>query len=1240
MFAATINLTIFIIMIIIYLNEMKNISMFIYKFNYIKDYSKLIMEEKCNNIYCEAETYRYQIAKNSYKLLMPNDVFNSKTYIIMIFIVSIMIYIYYYYLLFDSTEKNNLYYFLHLILLAILLGMIIIRYTPYDEAGYLNYFRDFDKKAWFFKNFVSVCIIFIIPLIIFMLKRKQILNYQLLVPTLIIFVCFILSIILILNLMNIVMSFRNNNKPFLKTVNLSESLEKSFKKLYDQFTVEERTILVKSFETEYDKFIYLKDNITNTYFKDEVIISAKGESEISYPKTKELLISYILNILKAFNELSLITLKTLGDTNNKAINIYITNLKKIINDNYNFLTIDNNYKRDKNSYISEVSFIFDKSAKIPFTYDKNNNNKNDNNTDYIYTADISYDNANLFYEKYWDIDINNILTQFNYFAPNLLFFGNIPNIFNISIVVFIILIILFSVHSIYALLLRNNDMIDYSIYTILQPLIMFIILIAFIGIFISFNTWFNKYVVYMCLDSSYKRSLNKLNNIVSPYIQMYDNKIVKSNKSYIHHYIIANVFYSILSGNIKLNENEILSSPHQSASYATQKVKDNISIFIDYLKNIEINLNISLVEIEAILLKIKNDVNTIKILSETAVEKAKTAYNPNNDNVDTIKLIYKTFIISIEAVLTELNKADTDITLSINILNNQITEKKADVSKPDVSKPDVVNIVNTIIQIVNNPNNPNILTKVVSALTNAKLAENEALKDISSSVLIPINEDEENIKYYSISRIKENKLKFVNMNNSLLSNDNEFKKYYNEKFQGIYKMIYNAEQAKILYDVFKIIFASSKKEGIDNYFKNNIISIDSKTGTLSKIYYIIKKCFELFDEEKFNNNLIYYNNQENKKKEINIDKYNKFKFFKSQVDNKVIPYKFVLKLNTNTEYEAFIKDDIPGSTTLDIEKDLKDNLKDNFNITIVDGVNTDITKILEDNDNDDVIISTQASDIEKKQDKNLIKIIAKYLLILGHINYNRIEYDSTDIISEKKEIYEKKSANLYKLISETSYTETFEIDDTFNTDNCNSDCRSYLEYIKVITGGAGYTSIPTVVFTGGGGTGASATAIITGGVITAINITSGGSGYRTAPSILFSGGGATTTATAEAYLQERVINDNYNKYKNLTYIYNYLETKYVNVSSNNNKNYLMNVITSINNKLNDNDGKTFNNNDNITLYMFRDKINNMNNPKEYDNEEDILNIANNISTYTFGSTYIFNIIIILICYYIISRTIK
>jgi hypothetical protein len=141
MFASTINLTIFIMMFLIYLNEMKNISMFIFKFKYIKDLSKIIMEQKCNNIYCEAETDRYQIAKNSYNLLLPNDIFNSKTYIIMTFIVSIMIYIYYYYKLFDNVESSILKGVINLILLSFIIFMICVRYIPYDEQGYLNYFK-------------------------------------------------------------------------------------------------------------------------------------------------------------------------------------------------------------------------------------------------------------------------------------------------------------------------------------------------------------------------------------------------------------------------------------------------------------------------------------------------------------------------------------------------------------------------------------------------------------------------------------------------------------------------------------------------------------------------------------------------------------------------------------------------------------------------------------------------------------------------------------------------------------------------------------------------------------------------------------------------------------------------------------------------------------------------------------------------------------------------------------------
>ena len=265
--------------------------------------------------------------------------------------------------------------------------------------------------------------------------------------------------------------------------------------------------------------------------------------------------------------------------------------------------------------------------------------------------------------------------------------------------------------------------------------------------------------------------------------------------------------------------------------------------------------------------------------------------------------------------------------------------------------------------------------------------------------------------------------------------------------------------------------------------------------------------------------------------------------------------------------------------------------------------------ILDDNNDVSQTSDMQASDMEKIQDNYLIKIIGKYLLILGHININRIEYKKANddanlaistvlneedkrklknglniklkeiyeknanddanlaistVLNEEdkrelknwlniklKEIYEKKTYNLYKLFSNTLYKDTYEIDDTF----------TYIdEKLKITT----------------------------------------------------------------------------EKYKNLTYIYNFLETKYVSISSNNNNNYLANIIKSINNKIN-NDDKTFINNNKNAQYIFRDNINEMDNPDEYEDDKEILNVANNVSTIDFGCAYGFNMLILIFYYYFILK---
>ena len=58
--------------------------------------------------------------------------------------------------------------------------------------------------------------------------------------------------------------------------------------------------------------------------------------------------------------------------------------------------------------------------------------------------------------------------------------------------------------------------------------------------------------------------------------------------------------------------------------------------------------------------------------------------------------------------------------------------------------------------------------------------------------------------------------------------------------------------------------------------------------------------------------------------------------------------------------------------------------------------------------------------------------------------------------------------------------------------------------IAVVSGGSGYTSVPTVTISGGGGTGASAIANVVGGVVTGITITSAGTGYASNPTITIS----------------------------------------------------------------------------------------------------------------------------------------
>ena len=1086
-FASTIILTIITMMIIIYLNEMRNISAFIFNFTYIKDLARIIMDEKCNHVYCEAETDRYQIAKNSYRLLMPNDVFNSKTYIIFAFIISIMIFIYYYRMLdlsnYEGTWLNHAaYVIIHVFLLIILLGMIIYRYTPHDEAGYLNYFKYFSQGSEQSNGFASVVgllMYLFIPLFIVSLKRwNEKLWKEGNVPennitSINIFValcCFIASITLMFNLMNIVMSFRTNTTPILKTKCLGWSLQQSFKG-HDEHIINKNnkggfadSTTTKTIEAEYANIKSLT-NETDTATNKKNLLERCGAN-----------ISSALDVLIAFEELTNVVI----NGHHTATDVgYFEKLKKIINSN--FTKINNEKNTPYTQDTSEFALIFDKKVSIPNMYgpigkedprindvprfsSEHSVNSNDRNKDYVYTADISYDNANVFYEKYWDMNDteHDFLWRYDYFVPTYLFGTgtNRPNLlkilnyvatFTVSIVVALAIICsYFSITD----PTQNKDIFKKifnikTLYDLLIPFIALVVLLTFIIVFIRFNTNFNKNVVYKCLDCSYKRALNKLNTVVSPYIRMYDNKITTGNKNYLSHYIVTNVFYSILSGNINLND-----------------------------------------------------------------------------------------------------------------------------------------------------------------------AQDRAA----------INKSYDDKYYYGTDGIKSNRLKFTDMNNSILSNDNQFREYYKSRYSDLYKSVADdkavlSDEIKRIYNVFLNIFLTyqtvpTTAAEIDTYFQGTIL----KRDTILKIYSIIKRCFELFNEETFNNNLIYYNNRDPTRNstndtQITIESYEHFAFYKN--GDKLIPHQFILKLK-NKDYEAFIgKDGFNTEFSTALSK---------FSQAIATDA-TDMTPILSDISDEDSINQTP-----EVRNKNLIKIIAKYLLILGHINYNGCEYNLYDDETIKNEIYELRTRNLYKLFSNVSYNDTFEIDDTFTSINIEGTDKLIRIKIDKDKTGTGYTSAPTIKIEGGGGTGATATATLnTDKTIKGIKVDTAGAGYTSAPTIKIEGGGG-TGAEAKAHLGIEIKITN-QKYKTLTYMYNYLETRYVSLSSNNNKNYLLNVVTSINNTLNNDDKTITVSGSKDSKYLFAKKINEMKVPPEYEDEDAIYTKADYISTTSFETTYYMNLLI-LICFII------
>jgi hypothetical protein len=215
------------------MNELKNVTLSFLKINYMKDVFKSNIDKNCNNIYCEAETSSFNLAKNSYELLLSNDIFNTKSYIFMILFILILLFIH---ILYNFITLNTKYigelekscdkkrigdnwkeclkyfpYIINLFILIFIIVIIILRYSPNEKKGYEDYFEKYiEIISNYFNIFIVLYIIFYIFICFFMTENIALTkNYvYILIITLIIFSFYIY---LIINIMNILLTFRENN---------------------------------------------------------------------------------------------------------------------------------------------------------------------------------------------------------------------------------------------------------------------------------------------------------------------------------------------------------------------------------------------------------------------------------------------------------------------------------------------------------------------------------------------------------------------------------------------------------------------------------------------------------------------------------------------------------------------------------------------------------------------------------------------------------------------------------------------------------------------------------------------------------------------------------------------------------------------------------------------------------------------------------------------------------------------
>ena len=316
-----------------------------------------------------------------------------------------------------------------------------------------------------------------------------------------------------------------------------------------------KVLIKKDLVNEYDKINVNKSNIKNT-------TKAFTDSYGKYMKEKRK-VKLFYSISKLQNNYN----KKEEKLNNKDAYEFIREYKGKLE----------NYKQDINKEVNEYNLYLDNPKMFKDPYE----------TEQTYTVDISYNSKNKYYENYFKI-ANGEKLHIDYNIGEY----KIKNMEDLlSYIMFVIILSFVLLLIIYNITTNTNSFNSYNLFTseIITPFLLIFIFVLFIYIFINYNTKYNLYFINGIFDSCYKRDLTHLNNKLIPFIKLHDKNADIISNDYLDHYIITNVFTSIINGDLILEA---------TGKYENPLKLDNI--FKDYAIMSSMNVQ----------LKLYNDVDT------------------------------------------------------------------------------------------------------------------------------------------------------------------------------------------------------------------------------------------------------------------------------------------------------------------------------------------------------------------------------------------------------------------------------------------------------------------------------------------------------------------------------------------------------------------------------------------------------------------------------------------------------